>query len=577
MTVNGSSRTIRSKKIIKFLAKPKLPPSFFGLARLIRSQGEKYSLGVWPTFGNGTIAILSKISDLKSPSPAAKRIFSGSAWGILSKILDAAAKFITIPLLVGYYGKADYGLIALAFSLNAYLRLMDLGMNVGSVRFLSQWEAKGDWDSISRASRSGVIFYGTIGLLNTLVFLFMAFNGAYFFKLSPEQIPVYRTMMLILSASTIPNWLYNVVMQLLSAKDELAYVNRALLISSLVNFAVALLAINFEWPLTTYFLFYTLATLLPIPLNILRLKVFPLRLSQLLLPKWDMPIFRQIIGYSAAIFLMGIFQLTANELRPILLARYAPSIDVLTDYRVIQTIAMLVISFGSIFLQVLLPSASKIYAEGNQPKIERMVLEATRYVSLFLCFVVFVLILNSHDLLSLYMGPDYMYLVPWLNLWLLTVLLNMHNTPVASLVLSSGKTKALIFSSAISCIVSIPITVILAPTMNVGAAVLGYLVYMTIQIGFFYAYYIPRVLRLSSWKILSKSFGPPLILGLSAFGGAYGMHYLLGSKSNEWISMLLNTAVFTLIFAGAFAAVMMRGEEKQMLSTYYHRIRQRVK
>jgi hypothetical protein len=100
---------------------------------------------------------------------------------------------------------------------------------------------------------------------------------------------------------------------------------------------------------------------------------------------------------------------------------------------------------------------------------------------------------------------------------------------------------------------------------------------MTIQIGFFYAYYIPRVLRLSSWKILSKSFGPPLILGLLAFGGAYGIHYSLGSKSNEWISMLLNTGVFTSIFAGAFAAVMMRGEEKQMLSTYYHRIRQRVK
>src|SRR5690606_15714252 len=121
--------------------------------------------------------------------------------------------------------------------------------------------------------------------------------------------------------------------------------------------------------------------------------------------------------------------------------------------------------FGSIFLQVLLPSASKAYAEGNHAKIERMVLEATRYISIFLCFVVFILILNSRSLLGMYMGPDYLYLAPWLNLWLLTVLLNMHNTPVASLVLSSGKTKVLIFSSAISCIISLPITIILAPTM----------------------------------------------------------------------------------------------------------------
>lgn len=491
--------------------------------------------------------------------------------------MDAGAKFITIPLLVGYYGKGDYGLIALAFSLNAYLRLMDLGMNIGSVRYLSQWEAKGDWDSISRASKSGVIFYGAIGLLNTLIFLFMAFNGAYFFKLSPDQLPVYQAMMFILAASTIPNWLSNVVVQLLSAKDELGHVNRVFLISSLVNFGVALAAVYFQWSLPGYFLGYTLVTLLPIPLNILRLKVFPLNLSQLLIPKWDLAIFKDIIGYSAAIFLMGIFQLTANELRPILLARYASSIDVLTDYRVIQTIAMLVISFGSIFLQVLLPSASKIYAEGNQGKIERMVLEATRYISTFLCFVVFILILNSSHLLGLYMGPDYVYLSPWLNLWLLTVLLNMHNTPVASLVLSSGKTKALIYSSAISCIVSIPITIILAPTLNVGAAVLGYLVYMTIQISFFYAYYIPKVLNLSSWKILSTSFIPALSAGLLSFGGAYLVQKLLGFGDSEWMKMILNSAVFCMIFVGIVGLFLIRPEEKKLLGSYVQRITQRGK
>ena len=63
------------------------------------------------------------------------KLFKGSALGIVSKVFDAAIKFITIPLLVGFFGKLDYGLIALAFSLNAYLRLMELGMNVGAIRF----------------------------------------------------------------------------------------------------------------------------------------------------------------------------------------------------------------------------------------------------------------------------------------------------------------------------------------------------------------------------------------------------------------------------------------------------------
>ncbi len=478
---------------------------------------------------------------------AVKRIFSGTVWGILAKILDAAAKFVTIPMLVGYYGKSDYGLIALAFSLNAYLRLMDLGMNVGSVRFLSMWEAKSEWEPIARASRSSIIFYGSIGLINSIIFMFMANYGQFLFNLQPEQIPTYRVMMYVLSASTILNWLSNVIIQLLSAKDELGFVNRITVLSSILNFLVAFVAIQFEWSLTLYFFFYTLSTLVPIPFNIHRLNVYPLRLWELLTPKWDGQIFKEIIGYSSAIFLMGLFQLTANELRPILLARFASGIDVLTDYRVIQTIAMLIISFGTIFLQVLLPSASKVYAENNHPKMEKMVFEATRYISIFLTAVVFLLILNSTNILLLYMGQDYLHLGIWLNIWLLTVLLNMHNTPVASLVLSSGKTRFLIYSSATACIISLPITVILAPRLNVGAAVIGYFAYMSIQIGFFYLYYIPKILKLDSKKIFFKGFFPSLIGACTAFLGAYLAENLL-KLPKGFMNMVVCSLVFIILF-----------------------------
>src|SRR5690554_5578965 len=141
---------------------------------------------------------------------SAKRIFSGSAWGILAKIFDAGAKFVTIPLLVGYYGKADYGLIALAFSLNAYLRLMDLGMNIGSVRFFSMWVAREEWDKIKNVSRSSMVFYGFIGLVNAVIFLIMSDYGEYFFNLQEDQVSIYRWMMYILAASAVFNWLSNV-------------------------------------------------------------------------------------------------------------------------------------------------------------------------------------------------------------------------------------------------------------------------------------------------------------------------------------------------------------------------------
>lgn len=480
-------------------------------------------------------------------SSSIKRIFSGSIWGIIAKIIDALAKFITIPLLVGYFGKADYGLISLAFSLNAYLRLMDLGMNVGSVRYFAIWEAKSKYNKIMRASRSSMVFYGSVGLINALIFVLMADYGGYFFNLSPSQLPTYRIMMYILAGSTVFNWLSNVIIQLLSAKDELGYVNRVTVISSILNFAVAVAAINFKWSLTVYFLFYTISLLSVLPLYIRRLKVYPLKIKELLSPKWDKMAFKQIAGYSLAIFAMGIFQFSANELRPILLARYAKGIDVLTDYRIIQTIAALIMSFGTIFLQVLLPSSAKVYAENNHPKMEKMIFEATRYISIFLTFVVFLLILNADEILLLYMGEDYLHLSIWLIIWLLTLLLSMHNTPVASIVLSSGKTKALIYSSAIGCVISLPVTVLLAKNLDVGAAVVGYFVYMIIQIGFFYLFYIPKILMLNSKKIFFGGFFPSFLCAAIALL----VSYYAGSKlaiSEVFLSLIVNSVLFSVLF-----------------------------
>lgn len=476
-----------------------------------------------------------------------KRVFSGSAWGVLAKILDALAKFVTIPLLVGFYGKADYGLIALAFSLNTYLRLMDLGFNVGAVRFFSMWAADRKWEKIAGVSRSSIVFYGVIGLINAVIFLVMSAYGQQLFNLTEAQLPLYRQMMVVLAFSTVLNWLSGVAIQLLSAMDELGFINRVTAISSVLNFAVALVAIQCQWNLITYFIGYTLATLTPIPFYIWRLKVFPVSRRALLAPRWDGTAFREILLYSLAIFVMGLFQLTANNLRPLLLGKFADGVEVLTDYRIIQTIAMLIVAFGGVFMQVLLPSTSKAYAAGNHQRIERMVFKATKYISIFLSFMVFVLMLNADEILLLYMGSDYSSLSLWLSLWLLTVLLSMHNTPVASLVLSTGKTRALVYSSAVACIVSLPITIIFAPTLQVGAAVVGYLVYMVLQIGFFYVYYIPKVLRLDGGRLFGRAFLPAAIGGMIALAGS---RYLSGwlPLTGGYGTVMANTIIFGVIY-----------------------------
>jgi O-antigen/teichoic acid export membrane protein len=494
-----------------------------------------------------------------------KNVLSGTIWGMISKIVAACTNFITIPLLVSFYGKADFGLITLAFSLNAYLRIMDMGMNIGSIRFFSIWIKQKEWNKVEQASQSSICFYALVGLVNAFIFLLMAAYPNYFFKLSPDQVSLFRTILYVLSASTLLNWVSNVINHLLSAYGEISWMNKITSISSVCSFIGAIIAVEFKVSLDTYFLFYTLSVLIVIPFNLYKLKNrCSIPLKKILLPHWYWSSYHEIIKYSLAIFAMGIFQFSADNFRPILLESYAgQGISSLTDYRVIQTVSSLVMMFGGVFLQVLLPSVSKFDFENDRTKIEDLVYNGTRYISVLIVFFVFIISASSEEILSLYMGKDYTTLSLWLTVWLIS-LLGMHNSPVASIVLSIGNTKPLVYMSAISCIISLPITAVLAPRFNVGAAVIGYLIYVVMQSLFYYLYYTPKVLKLNSVKLFFTSFLPSALIGVVVY---MVVKYSTVNYHIElpFVMLVIKSTLFCLLYALLILAFVIRPKQLQFL------------
>ena len=108
-------------------------------------------------------------------------------WSTLSKILTAIVGFISVPLLLGYYGKAEYGILSIATACNGYMHLLDLGMNVGAVKFFSQWKAEGNIDKVYRVARTNITFYGIIALINVIGLIALAFFGESLFSVTSAQ------------------------------------------------------------------------------------------------------------------------------------------------------------------------------------------------------------------------------------------------------------------------------------------------------------------------------------------------------------------------------------------------------
>ena len=255
--------------------------------------------------------------------------------------------------------------------------------------------------------------------------------------------------------------------------------------------------------------------------------------------------------YSLAIFAIGLFSFTATTSRPLVLGIFsAKGVSILSEFRVIEVFPIFIISIGGMLVSILLPKTSKIVQENNRDKINKLAYVGTKYTSILVSFLCFPIILNARELLVLYVGESYSHLAVWLSLWVFSLILYLHNSPVSSLVLATGKTRMLVFSSAISCIISIIINATLCEYFGVGSAVIGYLVYVVIQMLFYYFYFNEKVLGLNSSYVF-KSFIFPTLIG---FGVMLAIE-LINMPINWPILLLLIVKSMLWIIAYSFLIV----------------------
>lgn len=444
------------------------------------------------------------------------KYFTGSfSWGVIAKLLDAAIKFLTIPLLLSYFGKENYGLLTLAIATNAYMQLLDMGMNTGGIKFFSQWLASGKYDMINRVARTNISFYLLIGLLNSIILIVLGIWGEGLFKVTPEQFITFRCLLYILAAFSIVNWLTFVFNQLLIADEKISFTQQMLCVKSIIGLIVIGATITFKWSILQYFLCYLLAN---------ASVIFPYyyscrkrKLIRSIIPTFYWKDFEVVFKYSLAILAMSVFQFTATYSRPLILGMFSnDGVGILTEYRVVEVFPIFIISLGGMLITIFLPKTSKAIQSNNRGKIEQIAYKGTRYTSVIVSLLCFPVMLSARELLELYVGEGYTYLSLWLVLWVFTLALYLHNSPVSSLVLATGKTKMLVYSSAISCVVSIVINALLTNKYGVGSAVIGYLVYIIIQVSFYYLYFNNKVLGLKSFKVF-KAFIIPTSLGFIVF------------------------------------------------------------
>ena len=436
-------------------------------------------------------------------------------WSTLSRILNAALGFITVPLLLGYYGKAEYGLLSIATACNGYMHLLDLGMNTGAVKFYSQWKAEGNIAKVFRVARSNITFYMIIAVINILLLLGVAFFGENLFSVTHLQFIEIKNCLLIIASFCIISWVTTVFNQLLIADKQMDFTMQVQCIQALLKAALVVCVIIAKLELTSYFFFLTaLVAVAFIPYAI---KCKKDGLIDSYKPAWYWNDFKVVITFSLSIFALSLFQVTATQARPILLSMFAQNgANAVAEYRIIEVVPQLIIMIGGTFSGIFLPKTSEMVARKEENSMRQFAYKWTTYTTVVVAFMCFPFILCAKEVLAAYVGSEYSNLSPWLIIWCITVLLQMHTTPGNALVLAYGKTKLLVKVTAAGCLLSIALNISLCRYFNVGSAIIAYFVYVCIIIGLYYISFYKKLLNLSRKKMV-KCFVVPTVIAFIVY------------------------------------------------------------
>lgn len=436
-------------------------------------------------------------------------------WSTFAKLLNAIFGFISVPILLGYFGKAEYGLLSIATACNGYMHIMDLGMNTGAVRFFSQWKVEENVSRINKVARTNITFYIIISIINILGLIALANWGESIFAVTHEQFERLKNCLYILAIFSTVNWVTTAFNQLLIADKQMAFTQQINCIIVLLKCILVYAVLKLEMSLSYYFFFLTLIVGLSIIPYAYKCKKDSLIDS--FFPAFYWKDFKVILLFSMSIFTLSLFQVTATQSRPILLSMFADNgADVVADFRIIEVVPQLIILIGGTFGSIFLPKTSELIALKNQKDIDAFAYKWTSLTTAVVCAMCFPCMLSASEILCAYVGVQYESLSIWLQIWCFIVLIQMHATPCYSLIIAKGKTKLLVILTAFACFISMLINGCLCRYFSVGSAIIGYSVYVIILMTMYYALFYNRYLQLSTVRIV-MSFLKPFLCGLITY------------------------------------------------------------
>ena len=332
----------------------------------------------------------------------------GTVLSLLAIIIEIFSALFLTPLIIRFFGQAEYGIYTLILSITSYLSLLDLGVGNSVIKFMSKFRSNGDMDNQRRFLGVTTVYYFVVVVIMLVIgsIIYFLFPTLFSNGLSNAEILLGRKL-LVLSILNIAvsigtsGYFYTVV------SYENFFVSKGLpIVFSILRIALSIVFLKLGFS-SFAILFIQLITNLALRVCIVVIVLTVIKIKPTIRGV-NKPFVKAIISYSALILLQMIAAQINNMLDHILIAAFVTSSSIILGiYGVGAQVSHYYQTFGGAMNSVIMPGVvKKAELNGSAETIQKEMIRIGRFNLMFVGIVFAVFVLYGQSFVNIWAGGE---------------------------------------------------------------------------------------------------------------------------------------------------------------------------
>lgn len=462
-------------------------------------------------------------------------------YNLITHIYFIILAFLATPYIVHKLGTDAYGIFSIIGVIIGYFAFLDLGLGQAVIKYISQYYAKKEEETIGKIIRTALSLYLVMGLLGAALIIYLTnLLVTRMLKIPIELADLTRWLFYLSALGFIVNMLVQVLSAIPQALQRFDITNKIQLI---LGSAVILFTVLFLY----FGCFLKELVLLNVFVSVISIFAY-LKIARRLLPQvsfwpgFDFDVFKILFRFGGFSSLGRLMSTITVHIDKLLIGIFLP-IHYLTYYIIPYNISSKMNFIIPSVISAIFPAMSDLDALNRQSQVQELYFRTSKYITTGIILFAIFFIALGRELLRFWLGVDFaLHATLPLQILSLGMLVNCFSWVPGMTASAVNKPEMTASLNTLQAIIGLFLCLVLIPRLGIVGAALSWTIRDILLVPLFIHIINRKLMNITNRSFIRNSLAKPLILGAVLF--------LLFSLIKGLV-----TNLFDLIIAGSIMAL----------------------